>query len=501
MGDRPDAFFVPQRRLTPTLYYYEEILNQTAQLDTVLAEICARWSIPGLGVGIVKNGEIIYARGFGVQSLETGAPVTPDSIFCVASITKCFVACAVMQLAEQGKVDLDAPLVTYLPEFRLTDDRFRLITLRQMLSHTSGMPDMDDAEYEELVANPEYDEGAAGRYVQALKNRMLIASPGERFAYSNIAYAVLGYLISKVSGQIFENYMKSHVLLPAGMHGSTLYFPEVMRDRLAVPHLRIPGMAVNPVYPYHRADAPASFLHSSVIEMCRWCITCLNRGEYNGKRILSPESYDQMWKPAAEWGYPPFYEHIGLGWTLGHFDGYLTASHGGMGFGWTDFLTLLPEKQMGAIVLCNEESSARSRVVRAVVQTILGREPTTGTVSWMVPVSQALQTGGIQAASDCYLRIKEDPNYSIDADDLLDLAYQIASVRKWGLARDVLEFNLQVFPDHLDSSLMLTRMYLQIGDHATARRILEQILVRNPTNAAAASLLIQVNQNTSSEQQ
>ncbi|HEY9075254.1 MAG TPA: serine hydrolase domain-containing protein [Anaerolineaceae bacterium] len=301
-------------------------MNQTPQLDTVLAEICARWSIPGLGVGIVKDGEIIYARGFGVQSLETGAPVTPDSIFCVASITKCFVACAVMQLVEQGKLNLDAPLVTYLPEFRLADDRFRLITLHQVLSHTSGMPDMDETAYDELVANPEYDEGAPSRYVSALANLRLIASPGKRFAYSNIAYNVLGYLIARVSGKTFEEYMKACILLPAGMTGSTLFFPGVRRECLAVPHLRTPAMAVNPIYPYHRADAPASFLHSSVIEMCRWCITCLNRGEYGGQRLLSPASYDQMWTPVAEWGYPPFYEHIGLGWTLGHFDGYLTAA-------------------------------------------------------------------------------------------------------------------------------------------------------------------------------
>ena len=89
------------------------------QLDSVLEEIMTRWGIPGLGVGVVEDGEIVYARGFGVQSLETGVPVTPDSFFCVASITKCFVATAVMQLVEQGKLHLDVPLVQYLPDFRL----------------------------------------------------------------------------------------------------------------------------------------------------------------------------------------------------------------------------------------------------------------------------------------------------------------------------------------------------------------------------------------------
>ena len=146
-------------------------MNLYTQLNTVPQEIMIRWDIPGLGVGLVENGEITCARGFGLQSLVTCTPVTPDSIFCVASITKCFVATAVMQLVEQGVLQLDAPLVQYLPEFRLDDERCRQITLRQMLSHTSGMPDTDETEYEELIAHPEYDEGAPERYVHALARR------------------------------------------------------------------------------------------------------------------------------------------------------------------------------------------------------------------------------------------------------------------------------------------------------------------------------------------
>jgi hypothetical protein len=114
-----------------------------------------------------------------------------------------------------------------------------------------------------------------------------------------------------------------------------------------------------------------------------------------------------MWSPVAKWGYPPLYEDIGLGWTLGHFDGVNTVSHGGMGFGWTDFLNLLPEKKRTAIILCNEKSSARSRTLRAVIHTMLDQEPLANMVSWMVPISQALQAGGIQAAYDRYSELKD----------------------------------------------------------------------------------------------
>lgn len=459
------------------------------KLTGVLSEIIDRWGIPGLGVGIVDDGEIVYARCFGVQSLDTGVPVSPDSFFCVASITKCFVATAIMQLVEQGNLCLDAPIVQYLPDFRMEDERHTQITLRQMLSHTSGMPDMDENEYDELVAHPEYDEGAPERYLRSLASRGMIAAPGERFAYSNITYNVLGYLIAKRTGLPFEETMHKQVLRPAGMPESTLYFPDVPRDRLAVPHLRVPRMIVNPIYPYHRADAPASFLHSTVREMCQWAITCLSGGTHNGKHILSPSGFDEMWKPVAEWGFPPFYEHIGLGWTLGHFDGVKTVSHGGMGFGWTDFLTLMPEKNRGMVILCNEESSARSRTIRAVIHAMLEKEPIVSTVSWMVPITHALDSGGVPAAYACYDKIKDNEAYFFEADELVDLTYQIQSVKQFNLAIEVLKLNLHVFPQHIPSYLPLAKLYRQTEQLGQAETILRQALAVQPDQADVLKML------------
>jgi CubicO group peptidase (beta-lactamase class C family) len=464
-------------------------MNLYAQLDSVLEQIKDRWNIPGLGVGIVEDGEIVCTRGFGVQSLETGAPITPDSIFCLASIAKCFVATAVMQLVEQGKLRLDVPLVQYLPYFRLNDGRYPQITLRQILSHTSGMPDMDEDEYDDLVANPEYDEGAAERYVRALSSRKMVCAPGERFAYSNIAYNVLGDLIAKVSGQSFEVYMMENILRPAGMPDSTFYFPDVPLDRLAVPHLRAPQMIVNPVYPYHRADAPASFLHASVTEMCHWIIASLNRGIYNKQRILSPTSYDLMWTSVAQRGDPPFREEMGLGWTFGHFEGARTVGHGGGGFGWTCLLLLLPEKNSGMIILCNEESSAHERAVEAVLRTMLNLEPQTGTISWMIPIAQALQTGGIRAAYARYEEIKDDPDYFIDVGELIPLYYQLMSLKKFDLAIDLLELDLHAFPERLGLYIYLARIHLQKGDRSQAEATLRRALAIQPDRADVLDML------------
>jgi len=461
------------------------------ELDTILEDIVADWDISGLGVGVVENGEISYARYFGVQSLETGVPISSNSLFCVASIAKCFVASAVMQLAEHGKLNLDEPLVTYLPDIKLIDEHYSQITIRQMLSHTSGMPDFDESEYDELVANPESDEAAPTRFVRSLASRQMIATPGERFAYSNIAYDVLGHLIATLSGQTFEAYMKENILAPAGMPSSTFFYPEVPQDKLAVPHLRVPRLIVNPVYPYHRADAPASFLHSTVTEMCHWAITCLNGGRYGDQRILTPASYERMWMPVTKWGwsYPPFYEHTGLGWTLGNFNGVKTVSHGGMGFGWSDFFVLLPEKKSAAVILCNQESSAREVITRAIISTLLGDRPRPEPVSWMVPITQALQEGGLPAAYACYAEIKDSDAYFFDDYELSELIYQIQSVKKIDLAINVLEMNIHAFPEHIPSYLSQANFYLQKGERERAEEILRKAQTIQPDNEKIAELL------------
>lgn len=385
-----------------------------------------------------------------------------------------------MQLVEQGAVELDAPVVRYLPYFKMDDERYRQITLRQILSHTSGMPDMDEFEYDELVKHPETDDGAAERYVRALSSRKLVANPGERFSYSNIAYNILGDLIAKISSKTFEAYLKEQVLLPAGMPGSALSPSDVDQNKLAAPHLRVPEMIVNPIMPYHRADAPASFLHTSVLDMCHWCMTCLNQGSYAGQKLLTPDSYRMMWTPVVQRGYPPLYESAGLGWTLGHVDGVKTVSHGGGGFGWTSFLILLPEKGRAAIILCNEESSAHSQVTDAVIHTMLDREPVPGAVSWMVPACQALVSGGIGAAYTCYSEIKDSQEYIFDQDDLVTLVYQLISLNKIDLAIDVLRLNLLAFPKSVGSYLILAKLYMRKGDHAQAAAVLQEARALSP---------------------
>jgi CubicO group peptidase (beta-lactamase class C family) len=321
------------------------------RLDLGIERIFRRSESPGLAVGVVKDQELVYARGFGVTNVETGEEVTPRTLFHMASITKPFVATSIVQLLEQGKLSLDDPIVEHLPYFEMNDERYTTLTIRLFVSHSSGMPDVEDY----LWDDPEYDEGALERYVRSLTDRELLFEPGETFAYSNLAFEVLGDLIAKVSGQSFADYVKENILLPLGMDDSSILIRDVDPDLLANGHvLGEGGINVTEHYAYNRRHGPSSCLYSNVVDMSRWAIANMNRGELEGSRILNTSSYELLWTPAVEVGVrdgKPV--HVGLSWFLSEHAGYQKVYHGGRDIGYQTDLVMLPDAGVAVIVLSN----------------------------------------------------------------------------------------------------------------------------------------------------
>src|ERR1044072_9487831 len=237
-------------------------------LEPMLEETMRKHQIPGFAIGIVENGKVIYAKGFGVAKLGSNSVITPQSLFHMASVTKPFVATAIMQLVERDKLNLDARVIEYLPYFRMKDQRFATITVRQMLSHISGMPDVEDYRWDK----PEYDDGALERYIRGLNKLSLLSAPGEKFRYSNIAFEVLGDVIAKVSGMSFESYVQVNILAPLGMEHSTLLVRETNPNLLVAPHIRDKNgkVVVSKIFPYNRPHAASSTLYSNIDDMSRW---------------------------------------------------------------------------------------------------------------------------------------------------------------------------------------------------------------------------------------
>lgn len=173
-------------------------------LHEMLIKFVENEKFPGLAAGIVKDNRVLFTGEYGTANLSTGDPVVRGTLFHQASVSKTFVATAIMQLVERGKVELDAPITKYLSYFKLEDERYQNITIRQLMNHTSGMPDEEDYAWD----RPEYDEQSLERYVKGIGHHKLLSQPGEKFAYSNIGYEILGDMIAKVSDMSFEQYME-----------------------------------------------------------------------------------------------------------------------------------------------------------------------------------------------------------------------------------------------------------------------------------------------------
>ena len=329
----------------------DRLAAKVTEIEVLVENTMEEAQIPGVALGIVKDGELVYAEGFGVAELGKDDPVTPQTVFHLASIGKTVVGTAVLQLVEQGKIDLDAPIVDYLPYFQLADERYEEITVRQMLAHISGMPDVEDYEWD----NPVYDDEAAERYVRSLNEFELLTPPGEEFAYSSMAYDLMGDVIAKASGQSFEEYVQENIFTPLGMENTTYLMPEADAAMLAAPHEIDDSGAVivRDVYPYNRMHAPSSTLKSNVEDMARYAMAHMNHGELDGATILEPSSYDELWAEQAETGWGDNVNYYGLGWFVGNLDGHPIYHHLGADDGFNANFAVAPDDSIGVIVMLN----------------------------------------------------------------------------------------------------------------------------------------------------
>lgn len=247
----------------------------TAPLATVVAQVVENalqgHHVPGVAVGVIRDQELIYADGFGIRNLDTGAPMTKNAVMSVASISKAFTAIAIMQLVEAGKVDVDEPYVTYVPYFEMEDERYKAITIRHLLGHHSGMPELTPDLFFSEWDDPWSDDEAAERYVRSFKTGVTLNQDpgGDQFIYSDFGYDILADLIHKVSGELFEDYVKHHIFEPLGMNSSTFLLDAVDTEQLVAAHVYdddgTPVVWQN--FPYARKHAPSSCLHTTVEDL------------------------------------------------------------------------------------------------------------------------------------------------------------------------------------------------------------------------------------------
>jgi len=454
------------------------------RLDDFLSRTIEAHHIPGLAVAVTREREIVYLRAFGTRNLATGEPLSTDSLFHMASVSKPFVATAIVQLVESGEIDLDAPVTQYLPYFQLADERYKEITIRQMLQHTSGMPDVEDYEWD----RPQLDEGAAERYVRSLSGEALIGPPGAQWRYSNMAFDTLGDVIAKVSGQSFEEYEKTHILDPLGMKESTFSYPDTRAELRTTGHVWDLSPKVSAVYPYNRRHAPSSTLNSSVVEMTRWAWANLNHGELDGARILEKKSYEMMWGPSAKVSETV---DVGLSWFLEERDGTRVVSHSGGDTGYSSYCALLLDEDVAVILASNYDRTPMSGIRNGIIDIVLGREPTAPPPSVGFDFARTLVDQGLDAAKARYreLSAKSRDAYSFDERELNSLGYYFLSKHDSARAVQVLAFNAELFPDSSNAHDSLGEAYATAGEREKAIESYRRAIELDPSNASSKNAL------------
>jgi CubicO group peptidase (beta-lactamase class C family) len=325
-------------------------LGAADAVDDFVEAYRVRHQIPGLSLAICRDGHVVKARGFGLANVELDVPVKPETVFQSGSVGKQFTAMAVLMLVEEGKLGLDDPLPKHFPN---SPSAWKDITVRHLLTHTSGIPDW---EYKELDYRRDYTEDQLVKVAQKLT---LDFAPGTRWSYSNTGYVLLGVLIRKASGIFYGDFLKERVFLPLGMESTRIISEaDIVKNRAAGYALR-KGKLENQewVSPTLNTTADGS-LYLTALDLARWD-AALGAG-----RLLKKESYGLMWSPVrlAEGTTYPY----GFGWGLDVQRGEREIAHGGSWQGFRTAIARYPDRKLTVIALANLAEAEPEHVARTV---------------------------------------------------------------------------------------------------------------------------------------
>jgi CubicO group peptidase (beta-lactamase class C family) len=337
-------------------------------VETRIDEILSRHPAVGLAVGVVREGRLEFFHGHGLADITSNTPVTADSVFRIGSITKTFTAIAVMQLWEVGLVDLDGPANDYLQTYRLVpaEAGFRPPTVRHLLTHTSGIPevlrvvDLLHPSWGPFDGRPPVYSVAIGEPIPSLAEcyrggLLSVVEPGSDFAYSNHGFATLGQIIEDVSGKPLEGYFHEHVFGPLGMAETNLIRSERIRARLATGYVLGPSGA-KAITDREWVSSGSSGIYSSSREMARYVAALLNGGSNEHGSVLQPATLATMFQHHHQ--SDSRLPGMGLGFFRHEASGHPLVGHDGILPGFNSSLLVAPDDGVGIFAFTNGSSQA-----------------------------------------------------------------------------------------------------------------------------------------------
>jgi CubicO group peptidase (beta-lactamase class C family) len=309
--------------------------------------------VPGLAIVVVQGGRTLLCEGYGQRNVARDLPVTPETLFALASVTKAFTAAAVGILADEKKLEWDKPVREYLPSFRLHDAvASERVTPRDLLCHRTGLPRHDNVWY----------GTSADRWV--LLDRLRYLEPSKdlraRWEYQNLMYMTAGLVIEQITGLTWAQFVTERIISPLGMSRTNVDVAVSAEDAdFAAPYRRSRGRAVRTKFYEQGPILPAGGINSCVADLARWLRMNLGAGRLGKRRIVSEESMRQIHTPVMVVPEPPVWPELqhpsyALGWQIQPYRGHLVLRHGGNIRGFSSLAWLMPRQKIGMAVLTNQ---------------------------------------------------------------------------------------------------------------------------------------------------
>jgi len=349
-------------------------------LDAYTAKAVADWRVPGLAIAVVKDGRIVFAKGYGVRELGKAAPVDTQTLFAIGSTTKAMTSASIGMLVDEGKLHWDDRVTKILPTFQLADPYVtRELTVRDLLTHRAGLHNADVLWYR--------SDNSPDEVIRRVRFADPAYSFRSSFIYQNIMYAVAGRVVAAASGIPWEQFVRTRIFGPIGMPNAVPLLDSARRrSNVAAPHYLI-GDTVR-VVSNASVDAVASAgaVWASVADMARWMRFVLDSGRVNGRRLLKPETYAEWLKPEtmvtpAEF-YPtarltkPHWTTYAFGWFQEDYAGKMVDFHTGSIDGMVAIIGLIPDDRLGVYVLANlDHAEVRHALMYRVFDAYLGNPP------------------------------------------------------------------------------------------------------------------------------
>jgi CubicO group peptidase (beta-lactamase class C family)/D-alanyl-D-alanine dipeptidase len=402
-----------------------------ADLEVFIPQQLRDYGIPAISIALVDDQKIVWARGFGFAKPADSVAATAETVHRVGSVSKLFTDIAIMQLVERGTLDLDVPVQRYVPLFAPNNPYNTPITLRQLMSHRSGL-------LREPPVGSYFDPTgpSLASMVRSLDGRDPIYPPEQRLKYSNAAIAVVGFALEQMRNEPFARYVKRAVLDSIGMSASSFELLPEQRARLAEAVMWTVDNRVFPAPAFALGMAPAGSMYSSVVDLGRFLSMLFNGGRApNGNRILKPETLEEMWRP--QFSLAGSRTGSGLGFFVADFRGQRVVRHGGAIYGFATELAALPDRKLGVVVVATKDVAnvITERIANRALDLMLGRSTADVRLTRLPPGrAQALEGRYVKGERVVELHARDDRLF-------LDPGRNATRMELWSASNDTLMAN------------------------------------------------------------